>query len=133
MGRTHGPRPDARTGKQTWSYYRSDRTVCTAAQIGGVAVAVYRLAGNCDELTGLDADTGARVWTRTLDSNGQPVDGLPAFQADAADQALLITTPSTVYSVTVARHLARPTARTTSSTATSGAASTARCWDPPAP
>ncbi|MBE7189475.1 PQQ-binding-like beta-propeller repeat protein [Jatrophihabitans endophyticus] len=94
---------NARTGRQTWSYYRSDRTVCTAAQIDGIAVAVYELAGNCDELTALDAATGRRVWTRTLDSNGQTLNGVPTFQADVADRALMMTTPDVIYSVEVGK------------------------------
>ena len=90
---------DARTGEQTWSYYRSDRTVCSTAQLNGIAVAVYELSGNCDEVTGLDAGTGVLQWTRTLDFNGQPLFGQPAFQADENDSTLLITTPTVIYAV----------------------------------
>lgn len=92
---------DARTGEQTWSYYRSNRTVCSAFQVNGIAVAVYRLAGNCDELTALDAGTGERQWTRTLDFNGLPVHGRPTFQLDVADATLLITTPAEIYSIAI--------------------------------
>ncbi|MBN9619611.1 MAG: hypothetical protein J0H43_07750, partial [Actinobacteria bacterium] len=67
----------ARTGAITWSYTRTDRTVCTAAQTQGATVVVYRDSGNCDELTALDSGTGARRWTRTLDEDGMPVNGTP--------------------------------------------------------
>lgn len=92
---------DARTGKQTWSYYRSDRTVCSAAQINGIAVAVYELSGNCDEVTGLDAGTGVLQWTRTLDFDGQPLFGHPQFSADEYDSSLMITSPTVIYTLGV--------------------------------
>src|SRR5690349_19860172 len=65
---------DARTGKITWSYTRTDRTVCTAVQNASITVAVYELHGNCDELTGLDSGTGHRQWTRTLDKDSNQID-----------------------------------------------------------
>ena len=42
---------DLLTGVPTWSYTRTDRTVCTAIQVEQVTVAVYALGGDCDELT----------------------------------------------------------------------------------
>src|SRR5262249_14678039 len=60
---------NARTGAQTWSYTRTDRTVCTAMQDDDTTLAVYELHGNCDEVTALDSGTGARKWTRTLDKD----------------------------------------------------------------
>ena len=91
----------ARTGRTTWSYTRSDRTVCTAAQLEGVTIAVYELAGNCDEVTGLDSGTGDRLWTRTLDMDGKPVNGVPAFSTvtGGADPSLLVTTPLVIYAL----------------------------------
>jgi hypothetical protein len=71
---------NARTGAQTWSYTRTDRAVCTAMQDGGQTVAVYELHGNCDELTALDSQTGAREWTRTLDKDTAEFDGPATFQ-----------------------------------------------------
>jgi hypothetical protein len=71
---------NARTGAQTWSYTRTDRTVCTAMQDGGQTVAVYELHGNCDELTALDSQTGARKWTRTLDKDTAEFNGPATFQ-----------------------------------------------------
>lgn len=70
---------DARTGAATWSYTRTDRTVCTAAQLSGTTVAVYAVHGDCDEVTALNSGTGARTWTRTLDKDGMPINGRPTY------------------------------------------------------
>jgi outer membrane protein assembly factor BamB len=88
---------DARTGRATWSYTRSDRTVCTAAQTGGTTIAVYAVHGNCDEVTALDSDTGRRRWTRTLDMDGMPVNGQPSYQVTSA--TFLVVTPDVIYAV----------------------------------
>lgn len=81
---------DAETGAVTWSYTRTDRTVCAAVQTRGVTVALYRDAGNCDELTALDSETGQRRWTRTLDENGVPFDGTARYQI-MGDEVLFIS------------------------------------------
>jgi len=88
---------DALTGKVRWSYTRTDRTTCTAAQIGGVTIAVFRLHGNCDELTAVSSDTGARQWTRTLDKDGHPVNGTPQFTA--GQDTFMVTTPQVIYAI----------------------------------
>ncbi|WP_375487774.1 PQQ-binding-like beta-propeller repeat protein [uncultured Jatrophihabitans sp.] len=88
---------DARTGRQTWSYSRSNRTVCAALQSAGTTVAVYRVKGNCDELTALSSGTGNRQWTRTLDQDGQPINGTPSFQM--LSYTMLVTTSSFVYAI----------------------------------
>lgn len=88
---------DARTGTATWSYTRSDRTVCTAVQTGGVTIAIYELHGNCDEVTALDSGTGTRRWTRTLDLNGMPVEGHPQYQVGPDN--VLVYTKSVIYSI----------------------------------
>lgn len=88
---------DALTGKVRWSYTRTDRTTCTAAQIGGVTIAVFRLHGNCDELTAMDSGTGARNWTRTLDKDGHPVNGTPRFTA--GQDTFMVTTPQVIYAI----------------------------------
>ena len=90
---------DARTGKQTWSYTRSDRTVCAAVQTQGHTVASFELNGNCDEVTGLDSRTGHRTWTRTLDENGQPLSGHPRYQA--MGDIVMITSRSVIYAIVV--------------------------------
>jgi hypothetical protein len=92
---------DARTGKITWSYTRTDRTVCTAAQTTSVTVAVYELHGNCDELTGLDSGTGRRQWTRTLDKDSNQidhaVDGHPHYAV--GPYTVMIWTPKVIYAI----------------------------------
>lgn len=90
---------DAVTGRQTWSYTRTDRTVCTAVQTDSVTVAVYRLHGNCDELTALDSETGARRWTRTLDKDGAAFNG-PATYAVNGGTVLFVSRTS-IYAVAV--------------------------------
>jgi outer membrane protein assembly factor BamB len=86
---------DARTGRRTWSYTRSDRTLCTAAQTTNTTIAVYALHGNCDEVSAFDSDTGRRRWTRTLDKDGRPIDGHPVFQV--LPYSLMITSATTIY------------------------------------
>lgn len=88
---------DARTGARTWSYTRTDRDVCTAAQTSGVTVAIYANHGNCDELTALDSGTGRRLWTRTLDIDGMPINGSPSFQVGPT--TLLVASHSVVYAI----------------------------------
>jgi outer membrane protein assembly factor BamB len=84
---------DALTGQETWSYTRTDRTVCAAIQNDGVTIAVYRLDGNCDELTAVDTDTGQRKWTRTLDKDGAVFDG-PATYSVQPDNVMLVSRTS---------------------------------------
>ncbi len=88
---------DARTGAITWSYTRTDRTVCAAIQVQRVTIAVYELAGNCDELTALDTATGKRMWTRTLDKDGQPLNGHPTYAVTPF--TVMFTTPGVIYAV----------------------------------
>lgn len=92
---------DARTGKITWSYTRTDRSVCTAMQTENVTVAVYELNGNCDELTGLNSQTGARQWTRTLDMDSNvvnhAVNGQPHYAVAAT--TVLIWTSQVAYAI----------------------------------
>ena len=88
---------DARTGAQTWSYTRTDRTVCTAIQDGGVTVAVYRLHGNCDQLTALDSGTGARRWTRTLDKDGAEFNGPATYSVQSG--SIMFVSAHAIYDV----------------------------------
>ncbi|MDP9094149.1 MAG: hypothetical protein M3N95_14760 [Actinomycetota bacterium] len=86
---------NARTGAMTWSYTRTDRVVCQAIQDQGVTVAIFEHGGNCDEVTGIDSGTGARKWTRTLDKDGAPVQGVPAYAV--GPYTIMLTTPSVIY------------------------------------
>jgi hypothetical protein len=88
---------DARTGARTWSYTRTDRTVCTAAQLNGTVIAVYENKGNCDELSAFAAGTGKRDWTRTLDMDGMPLNGHPSYQVTT--YTLLIASESVIYAI----------------------------------
>lgn len=88
---------DGATGAVLWSYERSNRTVCDAAQIFGVTVAIFEVKGNCDQVTTLDSATGKRKWTRTLAENGHAINGRPAIQI--TQYTILFTTPDVVYAV----------------------------------
>lgn len=88
---------DARTGAQTWSYTRTDRTVCTAVQAQSVTLAVYRLDGNCDELTAVDSQTGQRLWTRTLDKDGAEFDGPASYAVNGS--TVMFVSPTSVYTI----------------------------------
>ena len=90
---------DGRTGKQTWYYTRTDRTVCTAMQDNGVTVAVYKVNGNCDELTALDSGTGKREWTRTLDLDTHQLNGVPQF--DISSGMVIFVSPAVIYAVNI--------------------------------
>jgi hypothetical protein len=88
---------NARTGARTWSYTRTDRTVCTAAQLTGTVIAVYENKGNCDELSAFDSDSGRRRWTRTLDMDGMPINGRPSYQVTPF--TMLIASSSVIYAI----------------------------------
>ncbi|MDT4910304.1 MAG: hypothetical protein QOI69_3545 [Pseudonocardiales bacterium] len=99
---------DASTGAITWSYTRTDRTVCQAIQNQGVTVAIFEHNGNCDEVTALDSGTGERRWTRTLDKAeqaSQPVNGHPSISV--TQFAIMVTTPSVIYALDPAGGLDR--------------------------
>lgn len=83
------------TGAITWTYTRTDRTVCQAIQDQGVTVAIFELHGNCDEVTALDSATGARKWTRTLDRDHQPLNGHPTYSI--TPYTIMLTTPTVIY------------------------------------
>jgi hypothetical protein len=88
---------DARTGARTWAYTRTDRDVCTAAQLTGTTVAIYANKGNCDEVSAFDSDTGRRRWTRTLDMDGMPLNGHPSYQV--TPYTMLIASHSVIYAI----------------------------------
>jgi outer membrane protein assembly factor BamB len=85
------------TGVVTWSYTRTDRTVCQVVQVSGVSMALYELHGDCTELTALDTDTGQRRWERTLDKDTNLIIGHPTYSV--GEFTVLITTPKTVYAI----------------------------------
>jgi outer membrane protein assembly factor BamB len=82
IGSPNGVRAlDPATGKEAWHYTRANARLCGLTATNGVAVAVFRTEDRCDEAVALDADTGVRAWTRsvnfrrdaTLDSTDQIV------------------------------------------------------------
>jgi hypothetical protein len=86
---------NALTGAVTWSYTRSDRTMCQAIQDQGTTIAIYQHGGNCDEVTALDSGSGERKWTRTLDKDGAPLNGQPAYTVGT--YTIMLTTPTVIY------------------------------------
>lgn len=88
---------DARTGRRTWSYTRSDRTVCVAAQTTSTTIAVFKLHGNCDEVAAFDSDSGRRRWARTLDKDARPLDGPVTFQLTSTE--FMLTGRSVIYAL----------------------------------
>ncbi len=112
---------NARTGAITWSYTRTDRTVCEAIQNQGSTVAIFEHNGNCDQVTALDSATGQRRWTRTLDKaeqESQPVDGHPAISV--TQFAVMVTTPHVIYALDPAGGLDRWVYQPTGCTIQSG-------------
>lgn len=126
---------NARTGATTWSYTRTDRTLCQVIQDQGVTVAVFELNGNCDQVTALDTTTGARRWTRTLDEDGAPLNGRPTYSLTA--DTIMLTAAQVIYAIDPNSGLDRwvyQPARCTISDAvlgTAGALISQRCTTPP--
>ncbi|TQN41574.1 putative pyrroloquinoline-quinone binding quinoprotein [Blastococcus colisei] len=74
VGSEHGIRAlDPLTGEEAWHYTRSNARMCGLTVTDGVAVAVFATADRCDEAVALDAGTGVREWTRSLDLAGDAV------------------------------------------------------------
>jgi outer membrane protein assembly factor BamB len=90
---------DALTGEARWTFTRTDRDVCEVAQQQGRTIAIYRHGGNCDEVTTVDTGTGERIWERTLDENGLPINGRPLMIP--GNNAIFVMTPSALYAIQV--------------------------------
>jgi hypothetical protein len=90
---------NARTGVQTWYYTRTDRTVCAALQDDDATIAVYRLDGNCDEVTALNTGTGKRLWTRTLDEDTHQFNGSASY--GISGDTVMFVSPGAVYAINV--------------------------------
>jgi hypothetical protein len=101
---------DAVSGAITWSYTRTDRPLCDAIQDFGTTIAFFALHGDCDEVTALDTQTGARKWQRTLDKDDtregaldhgikgiQHVIGHPTYAI--SQFSLLVITPDVIYNL----------------------------------
>jgi len=84
-------------GTATWTYTRSDLSICEVAEEHGKTIAVFRRDHNCDEIDAFFTTTGKRAWSRTLDSDGQPTNGTPSFAV--SENTLLLTTPQQVHAI----------------------------------
>ena len=90
VGTRHGVRAlDVTTGAEAWHYTRSNAVLCDTTATDGVAVAVFRTTGRCDEAVALDAGTGVRQWTRNI---GLRTDAT----LDSTDRILLASSPTGV-------------------------------------
>ncbi|MEI4272072.1 PQQ-binding-like beta-propeller repeat protein [Klenkia sp. LSe6-5] len=78
---------DPATGEPAWSYTRSGARLCGATAVDQVVVVLFSTGGRCNELTALRADTGVRLWYRSV-----------GFRADATlsstDRIVLATSPT---------------------------------------
>ena len=80
---------DPATGKEAWHYTRANARLCGLTATNGVAVAVFRTEDRCDEAVALDAGTGVRAWTRSVDFREDAT-------LDSTDQIVLAGTPTGV-------------------------------------
>ncbi len=86
------------TGAAIWTYTRSDVTTCNVFQEFGITFAIFTdRDGFCDEADAFDTSTGARKWERTLDSNGNTVNG-PVVMT-ATQYTLMIVAPKYIQAV----------------------------------
>ena len=88
---------DVRSGTETWSYTRTDRTICQVVQEQGHTVAFYLRGRNCDEANAFDTGTGKRAWERTLDTESHPVNGRPTITPTS--DGIYVSTASVIYAV----------------------------------
>lgn len=88
---------NARTGARTWTYTRTDRTICAVGQAAGTTIAAFENRGNCDELDAFYSGTGSRRWSRTLDFDGLPINGRPTFQTTPF--TYMVTSGEAIYAI----------------------------------
>jgi outer membrane protein assembly factor BamB len=77
------------TGEEAWHYTRANAELCGLTATNGVAVAVFRTEDRCDEAVALDAGTGVRRWTRSVDFRGDAT-------LDSTDRIVLAGSPTGV-------------------------------------
>ena len=96
VGSAHGVRAlDPVTGKEAWHYTRANARMCDVTVTDGVAVAVFATQNRCDEAVALDAGTGVRAWTRSLNLAGDAVlDSTPAIVLASNPTGLLALDPT---------------------------------------
>jgi hypothetical protein len=78
---------DPTTGDEAWHYTRSNARLCGATAVDQLVVVLFSTGGRCNELTALRADTGERLWYRSV-----------GFRADATltstDRIVLAVSPT---------------------------------------
>jgi outer membrane protein assembly factor BamB len=90
IGSSRGVRAlDPSSGEESWHYTRANARLCGLTATNGVAVAVFRTEDRCDEAVALDADTGVRAWTRSVDFREDAT-------LDSTDQIVLAGSPTGV-------------------------------------
>jgi outer membrane protein assembly factor BamB len=90
VGSRHGVRAlEPATGEEAWHYTRANAQLCGLTATNGVAVAVFRTEDRCDEAVALDAGTGVRRWTRSVDFRGDAT-------LDSTDRIVLAGSPTGV-------------------------------------
>jgi outer membrane protein assembly factor BamB len=88
IGSEHGVRAlDPLTGEEAWHYTRSNARMCGLTATNGVAVAVFATGDRCDEAVALNADTGVRAWTRSVNLRGDAA-------LDSTDRIVLASSPT---------------------------------------
>ncbi len=91
---------NALTGAVTWSYTRTNSSICQVAQEQGKTLAMFERDGNCNEIDAFDTDTGTRAWQRALDENMKPVLGHHPNVVVTPD-TLFVWTQDSIYAVTI--------------------------------
>lgn len=69
---SHTARALDNTGKQVWSYSRSDLEICSLSHAWDKVVVTYRSGIGCGEVVALDSATGQYAGTRSSVNDGQP-------------------------------------------------------------
>jgi outer membrane protein assembly factor BamB len=83
---------DPASGEEAWHYTRANARLCGLTATNGVAVAVFRTEDRCDESVALNAGTGVRAWTRSVNFRGDAT-------LDSTDQIVLASSPAGVATI----------------------------------
>jgi hypothetical protein len=93
---------DYRTGAATWTYTRTDVSICHVYQEVGITIAIFTdRDGFCDEVDTFNTTSGTRNWYRTLDSNGNTITTTNKPVFSISQYTLMITTPLYIQAVDV--------------------------------
>jgi hypothetical protein len=90
------------TGAATWTYTRTDVSICHVYQEVGITIAIFTdRDGFCDEVDTFNTTSGTRNWYRTLDSNGNTITTTNKPVFSISQYTLMITTPLYIQAVDV--------------------------------